>query len=120
VQNLYIGADEDFDHVIWELQVAPPEMSNYMTTQGNDNAQMWMEHCKQVEQQNIQWQKVVQQQQMQAKPVEPVVHQLMNTVPTVSNLVTPPESNQQNLQEQVNFLRVELAKVVMQQANSGF
>ena len=120
VQNLYVGTDEDFDRAIWELQVAPPETSNYMTTHGNDDAQMWMEHCKQVEQWNIQWQKVVHQQQMQAKPVEPVIHQLINAVLTVANVVTLPVLNQQSLQEQVNFLKVELAKVAMQQANSGF
>jgi hypothetical protein len=122
VQNLYTGVDEDFDRAMWEMQIAPPETTNLMTSQGNDDARVWMERCKQVEQQNAQWQKIVQQQQMQSRTTEPTVHQLLsNAVPLASNAQTPLASIHPSLQDQVDILKAEIATLrVGVQNKSGF
>jgi hypothetical protein len=107
---------------MWEMQIAPPETSNFMTSQGNDDARVWMERCKQVEQQNAQWQKIVQQQQMQSRTTEPIVHQLLsNAVPLASNAQAPLASTHPSLQDQVDTLKAEIATLrVGVQNKSGF
>ena len=111
VQTLYTGIDDEFDRSLWEMQLAPPEMSNFMTNQGNDEARVWMERCKQAESQSAQWQKIVQQQQMQSRPTEPVVQQLLNNVATAPSAPVLQNSNQPALQAQIDSLMTEVARL---------
>ena len=119
VHTLYTGLEEDFDRSMWEMQNAPAETSSFMMGQSSDESRMWMERCRQAEQQNAQWQKVVQQQQLQARTSEPVVQQLLHAVPTTSQVVTAPVSNEPGLTELLKTLVVKLAKMTSQ-LESGF
>lgn len=110
VVNMYTTADDEFDRSLWEMQIAAPlEASNFMTSQGHDEARVWMERYKQAENEKAQWQKIVLQQQTQVKPAEPVIHQLLNAAPVPAP--TPQAPNLATLQEQLDHLRAEMAKM---------
>ena len=124
VQNLYTGVDDEFDRSLWEMQVASPDPSYYLNNQGNDDAHMWMEHAKVAEQQNMQWQKMMQQQHLQAKPVEPVMHQFLNAAPSSTNVSTPhvphPQVSSEPLMVEMMKAMINKLDKVIDQSGSGF
>jgi len=85
---------------------------------------MWMEHAKVAEQQNMQWQKMMQQQHLQAKPVEPVMHQFLNAAPSSTNVSTPhvphPQVSSEPLMVEMMKAMINKLDKVIDQSGSGF